>query len=122
VHRLQDAGITVSLFIDPEARQVEAAAETQAQAIELHTGCYALAMGDDRHDELIRLVDAGRLARKRNLTLNAGHGLNYHNVQPVASIQDMDELNIGHSIVARAVMVGMERAVREMKTLLAESP
>lgn len=118
VRRLQDAGIAVSLFIDPTTEQVEAAADTRAQAIELHTGCYALAEGDQRHDELIRLVGAGRLARERNLTLNAGHGLNYHNVQPVASIQGMEELNIGHSIVARAVMVGMQRAVEEMKALL----
>jgi pyridoxine 5-phosphate synthase len=122
VRRLQDAGITVSLFIDPDAQQVEAAAATRAEAIELHTGCYALAVGDKRHDELIRLVEAGRLARERNLTLNAGHGLNYHNVQPVAVIQGMEELNIGHSIVARAVMVGMERAVREMKMLLTAAP
>ena len=118
VRRLQDAGIIVSLFIDPAAAQVEAAVATGAEAIELHTGCYALAAGNEQHDELIRLVDAGRLARERSLTLNAGHGLNYHNVQPVAAIHEMDELNIGHSIVARAVMVGMERAVREMKTLL----
>jgi pyridoxine 5-phosphate synthase len=122
VRRLQDAGITVSLFIDPDAQQVEAAAATRAEAIELHTGCYALAVGDKRHDELIRLVEAGRLARERDLTLNAGHGLNYHNVQPVAVIQGMEELNIGHSIVARAVMVGMERAVREMKMLLTAAP
>jgi len=118
VQRLQDAGITVSLFIDPDASQVEAAAATGAQAIELHTGCYALAVGDEQRDELIRLVEAGRLAREKHLTLNAGHGLNYHNVQNVASIPEMDELNIGHSIVARAVMVGMQTAVREMKTLL----
>jgi pyridoxine 5-phosphate synthase len=122
VRQLRDAGITVSLFIDPDAKQVEAAAATQAQAIELHTGCYALAVGDNRHDELVRLVEAGRLARECNLTLNAGHGLNYQNVDPVAAIQGMDELNIGHSIVARAVMVGMERAVREMKALLTSAP
>lgn len=121
VRQLREAGITVSLFIDPTAVQVEAAADCQAQAIELHTGCYALALGDDQDDELIRLVNAGRLARERNLMLNAGHGLNYHNVGPVASIQGMDELNIGHSLVARAVMVGMERAVREMKALVARS-
>ncbi len=122
VRRLQDAGITVSLFIDPDAKQVEAAAATQAEAIELHTGCYALAMGDSRHDELVRLVEAGRLTRECKMILNAGHGLNYHNVQPVAAIQGMDELNIGHSIVARAVMIGMERAVREMKSLLTATP
>jgi pyridoxine 5-phosphate synthase len=121
VARLQDAGIVVSLFIDPAADQVEAAVASRAQAIELHTGCYALAAGDEQQAELRRLVDAGRLACDRNLILNAGHGLNYHNVQPVAAIASMDELNIGHSIVARAVMLGMERAVGEMKALLIAS-
>lgn len=119
VARLQDAGIEVSLFIDPVAAQVEAAVASRAEAIELHTGCYALEAGRQQHDELVRLVAAGRLARDRSLTLNAGHGLNYHNVQAVAAIPGMEELNIGHSIVARAVMVGMERAVQEMKALLA---
>jgi pyridoxine 5-phosphate synthase len=118
VARLQEAGIAVSLFIDPVADQIMAAAASRAQAIELHTGCYALTSGDEQQLELARLSDAGELACNHNLTLNAGHGLNYHNVQPVAAIPDMDELNIGHSIVARAVMVGMERAVREMKSLL----
>jgi len=119
VRRLRDAGIAVSLFIDPTAEQVQASAASGAEAIELHTGCYALAVGADRQGELNRLIEAGRLARQHGLTLNAGHGLNYQNVGPVASIGEMEELNIGHSIVARAVMVGMERAVREMKALLA---
>ncbi len=118
VSQLRAAGIVVSLFIDPVAEQVEAAAASQAEAIELHTGCYALATGSRQAAELARLIEAGRLARQRGLILNAGHGLNYQNVGPVAAIAEMDELNIGHSIVARAVMVGMDRAVREMKALL----
>lgn len=118
VRQLQDAGIIVSLFIDPMLEQVQAAAETKAEAIELHTGCYALAAGAQQSAELNRLIDAGRRACERGLILNAGHGLNYQNVQPVAAIREMDELNIGHSIVARAVMVGMKAAVAEMKALL----
>jgi len=118
VKRLQDAGIAVSLFLDPDAAQLDTAAELGAEAVELHTGSYALAKGFAQHAELVKLVEAGRRIRERNLTLHAGHGLNYHNVRPIVAIPEMHELNIGHAIVARAVMVGMERAVREMKQLL----
>jgi len=122
VRQLRDAGIVVSLFIDPVEAQVDATAASGAEAIELHTGCYALAAGVAQQQELGRLIDAGKLAGERKLTLNAGHGLNYHNTQPVAAIDGMEELNIGHSIVARAIMVGMERAVREMKTIVSATP
>jgi pyridoxine 5-phosphate synthase len=118
VRRLQDAGIVVSLFLDADPRQLELAKELGAAAVELHTGRYANASGDERATELETLRAGGALIRRLGLKLHAGHGLNYHNVRPVANIEGMAELNIGHSIVARAVMVGFERAVREMKQLL----
>jgi pyridoxine 5-phosphate synthase len=120
VKALHDAGINVSLFLDPNPKQITIAADFRVQAIELHTGSYALAKGLDRQSELVKLVEAGRLVRTNGMRLHAGHGLNYHNVKAVAAIPDMRELNIGHAIVARALMVGMERAVREMKELLEE--
>jgi pyridoxine 5-phosphate synthase len=118
VKRLQAAGIVVSLFIDPDPRQIQISKELGAEAIELHTGQYALARGAERQRELAALIAAGKLAGELGLRLHAGHGLNYHNVRPVATIAGMLELNIGHSIISRAVLVGLERAVREMKALL----
>ena len=118
VQRLQAAGIAVSLFIDPDPRQIQLSKELGVEAIELHTGQYALARGTDQGQQLAALVAAGKLANDLGLRLHAGHGLNYHNVRPVATIAGMLELNIGHSIISRAVLVGMERAVREMKALL----
>jgi pyridoxine 5-phosphate synthase len=119
VARLKEAGIFVSLFIDPDQKQIQASRDLGADAVELHTGSYALAKrGAEQERELIALVQAGDLVRKLGMALHAGHGLNYQNVRPVATIEGMRELNIGHAIVARAVMVGMERAVREMKALL----
>ena len=118
VEALRAAGIEVSLFIDPAAEQVRQAAQLQAQAIELHTGSYALARGGAQQSELSRLVDAGAMAVSLGMKLHAGHGLNYHNVQPVAKIEHMNELNIGHSIVARAIFVGLQQAVQEMKRLI----
>jgi pyridoxine 5-phosphate synthase len=118
IQRLKAAGIYVSLFLDPDPRQIELAKELEADAVELHTGQYALAKGHAQLQQLAALVEAGKLIRRLNLGLHAGHGLNYHNVQSVAQIEDMHELNIGHAIVSRAVLVGMERAVREMKDLL----
>jgi pyridoxine 5-phosphate synthase len=118
IKSLQDAGIEVSLFLDPNPKQLAIAAEFRIQAVELHTGSYALAKGLSQQCELVKLVEAGRIVRANGMRLHAGHGLNYHNVQAVAAIPDMHELNIGHAIVARALMVGMERAVREMKELL----
>jgi pyridoxine 5-phosphate synthase len=122
VVRLKDAGIFVSLFIDPDDEQIEASRDLGADAIELHTGSYALAKrGADQERALIALVQAGAMIRQLGMALHAGHGLNYQNVRPVATIDGMRELNIGHAIVSRAVMVGMERAVREMKALISTS-
>jgi pyridoxine 5-phosphate synthase len=119
VARLKEVGIFVSLFIDPDPVQIEASHDLGADAIELHTGAYALAKrGNEQEKKLIELVQAGAMIRQLGMALHAGHGLNYQNVRPVAGIEDMRELNIGHAIVSRAVMVGMERAVREMKDLL----
>jgi len=115
---LAQAGIVVSLFLDPEPEQIEAAARMGVAAVELHTGQYALAGGNDRQAQLESLQEAGRQIVDAGMLLHAGHGLNYRNVQPVATIDQMAELNIGHAIVARAVMVGMQQAVREMKELI----
>ena len=120
VRRLIDAGIAVSMFIDPCARQIDASVDLGAAAVELHAGCYANATADaTRHDELVKLARAGVMVRQAGLELNAGHGLTYRNVVPVARIEGMGELNIGHSIVARAVFVGLTQAVREMRHLIA---
>jgi pyridoxine 5-phosphate synthase len=118
IQRLQEAGIEVSLFLDPSPEQIHAAAELKADAVELHTGQYALHERDLRSRELQRLRDGSALIRQLGMTLHCGHGLTYQNVQPVAAIPGMCELNIGHSIIARAVMVGMQAAVREMKDLI----
>ena len=118
VGRLRNAGIIVSLFLDPDAAQIEVAAALGAHAVELHTGQYALARGEQQQQELVKLVMAGKQITELGMTLHAGHGLNYQNVKPIAAISAMHELNIGHSIVSRAIMVGMERAVREMKALI----
>ena len=108
----------MSLFIDPDAEQVDAAARAGAPVVELHTGAYAEAQGEERARELARLTEAARRATAAGLTANAGHGLDYHNVQPVAAIPELVELNIGHAIVSRAVLSGLGRAVAEMKRLM----
>jgi pyridoxine 5-phosphate synthase len=119
VDQLQQAGISVSLFLDPDPRQIEEAARLKVDAVELHTGQYALALpGVARDKELNIIRQVGVQILKAGLTLHAGHGLTYRNVRPVAAIEGMHELNIGHSIVARAIMVGFEEAVREMKRLV----
>jgi len=118
VAQLTRAGIRVSLFIDPEERQIEAAAAVRAPVIELHTGAYAEAQGPEQALQLTRLAAAVRRGRALGLTVHAGHGLNYHNVQPVAALPDIVELNIGHAIVAHALFVGLAQAVREMKALM----
>jgi len=116
VGRCLEAGIGVSLFIDPDPAQVEASAQAGAQAVELHTGRYADAPTEQAvQEELNALRVASATVLQRGLKLHAGHGLNYQNVYPVAKIQGMDELNIGHSIISRAIFVGFEKAVREMK-------
>jgi pyridoxine 5-phosphate synthase len=116
--RLAAGGIRVSLFIDPDESQVHAAARAGAAVVELHTGAYAEAQGPDRARELARLAAAAKRATAAGLVVNAGHGLDYHNVQPVAALPELAELNIGHSIVARAVMSGLGPAVAEMKRLM----
>ncbi len=111
-------GVRVSLFIDPEPRQVEAAARIGAPAIELHTGAYAQATGAARATELERLARCARLGAGLGLEVHAGHGLDYYNVQPVAAIREVVELNIGHAIISRAVFAGLAAAVRDMKALM----
>jgi len=118
VGRLKGGGITVSIFVDPDPVQVKAAKESGADAIEIHTGLYAEAQGGEREKEYRKIVEAAQLAQNLGLVVHAGHGLDYRNVGPIASIPGVEELNIGHSIVARSVLVGMERAVQEMKRLL----
>ena len=119
VSRLQQAGISVSLFIDPDPRQIEEAARLKVDAVELHTGQYSLAApGEAREKELAVVQKASALVRQAGITLHAGHGLTYRNVGPIATIEAMHELNIGHSIISRAIMVGLEQAVREMKRLV----
>jgi pyridoxine 5-phosphate synthase len=111
-------GIRVALFIDPDPPQIEAAAQTGAPVVELHTGAYAESAGSRQATELERLRAGARLAASLGITVHAGHGLHYHNVQPVAAIREIVELNIGHSIIARAVFDGLTVAVREMKALM----
>jgi pyridoxine 5-phosphate synthase len=119
VKELLEAGIEVSLFIDPEEQQIDASRSVGAQAVELHTGRYADADSDaNRQQELETLKSAARITLDQGLILHMGHGLTYRNVVPVARIPGVCELNIGHSIVARAVMVGFQQAVREMKELV----
>ncbi len=118
IARLHDAGIIVSLFLDADEQQIATAAELGADAVELHTGQYSLSRGRVVPEELRKLELAGRQICALGLALHAGHGLNYQNVKPVAALAQMRELNIGHSIIARALMIGMQAAVREMKELL----
>lgn len=119
IEQLHQAGIEVSLFIDPDERQIEVSRLLSVAAVELHTGAYAdAAIGVDQQRELEKLEQAGRFAVDAGLILHLGHGLTYRNVIPVARIPGACELNIGHSIVARAVMVGFQEAVREMKLLI----
>jgi pyridoxine 5-phosphate synthase len=118
VKRLQETGIHVSLFIDAEKAQIETAREVGAHGIEIHTGGYCNAAGAAREKELQAVIAAARLARSLGLEVHGGHGLNYQNVSPIAQIPEIVELNIGHSIIARAVIAGIAQAVREMKSLL----
>ncbi|GEK72358.1 MULTISPECIES: pyridoxine 5'-phosphate synthase [Halomonas] len=115
--RLAAAGSEVSLFIDPEPAQIEAAAKAGAPVIELHTGAYAEAKGAEAAAEHARLVAAAEMAGELGLTVNAGHGLHYHNVEAIAAIPGLHELNIGHAIIARSLFVGLKEAVAEMKRL-----
>ncbi len=115
---LASAGIRVALFIDPDPRQIEAAVAVGAPVVELHTGSYAHATGGARALELERLRAAARLAAGLGVEVHAGHGLHYHNVQPVAAIAEIVELNIGHALIARALFVGLAAAVRDMRALM----
>jgi len=115
---MKDAGIRVSLFIDPEPKQVEVAAALGAPVVELHTGAYAEASGEARERELARLIEASWIASEAGIQVNAGHGLNYTNVKPILTLPKIVELNIGHSIVSRALFVGIEQATREMVSLI----
>lgn len=118
VERLRERGIRVSLFIDPVPETIAVARELGADAVELHTGEYANADRGRRREELERLRGGAEHGRALGIDIHAGHGLTYENVAPVAAIAAVEELNIGHSIVSRAVLVGMERAVREMKAIV----
>ncbi len=120
--RLSDAGICVSLFIDPEPKQIETAAQLGVPVVEIHTGRYADADNrQEKNDEYRRIVRAVELGSELGLQVNAGHGLNYQNVKPIASLPAVHELNIGHAIIARAVFTGLDEAVREMKRLMLEA-
>lgn len=114
VPRLKQRGIEVSLFVDPDRPQLDAAAELQADYVELHTGCYANAEGAERGRELERLIEAALHAHALGLRVNAGHGLDYDNVGPIAGLPHVKELNIGHAIVGRALFVGVDAAIKQM--------
>ncbi len=119
VRHLQDHGVAVSLFLDPDLRQIEAGVATGCEAIEIHTGQYANATTEEtQHAELARIERAASAIHAAGLRLHAGHGLTYHNVRKIALIPNMLELNIGHSIMARAMLIGMKEAVMEMKRIL----
>ncbi|HLA85982.1 MAG TPA: pyridoxine 5'-phosphate synthase [Thermoguttaceae bacterium] len=120
IQRLREVGVVVSLFLAPDLAQILAAGELGADAVELHTGQYALAApGEGQEKELQTLKKAAAVVLREGMTLHAGHGLTYRNARPIAAIVGMSELNIGHSIIARSIMVGLTEAVREMKRLIA---
>lgn len=118
VDQLVTAGIRVSLFIDPTADQINAALGVGANAIEIHTGCYANETGENQEKELSKISLAAMHGRKAELEVHAGHGLTYDNVIPIASIEGIEELNIGHTIISRSIFCGLQTAVREMKDIL----
>lgn len=119
VKALQEHGILVSLFVEPERRQIEAAKEIGADMIEIHTGEYANARTErDIHHHLVRIQTAAQAGKSLGLGVNGGHGLNYVNTAPVAAIREIDEVSIGHAVITRAVFVGIDRAVREMLAIV----
>lgn len=118
VTRLSDAGIRVSLFIEPDARQIDAAIRLRAPVVEFHTGKYAHSEGAEREAELRRITDAVALAAKNGIESHAGHGLTFENVQPIAAIPQIAELNIGHYLIGEAIFIGLEESVRKMRTLM----
>ena len=119
--RLQSLAVRVSLFVDPETAQIEASRDAGAHAVEIHTGAYCNALSVEREKQLQAILEASKLAQSLGLEVHGGHGLNYDNVLAIAQIPEMAELNIGHSIIARAIIVGIEQAVREMKDLLSKT-
>lgn len=119
--RLHSLAVRVSLFVDPETAQIEASRDVGAHAVEIHTGAYCNALSVEREKQLQAILEASKFAQSLGLEVHGGHGLNYDNVLPIAQIPEMAELNIGHSIIARAVIVGIEQAVREMKDLLSKA-
>lgn len=118
IHRLQEAGIVISLFIDPDEAQVEAAAKLGAEFVELHTGAFANSSGAEQERELQRLIKGAELAHASGLKVNAGHGINYDNIHQILRIPHIYELNIGHSIISRAITTGLDTAVRDMLKLI----
>ena len=118
IGRLQQAGIAVSLFVDPDLEQLEASARVKSDYVEIHTGSYCEAKGQDQVVELGKIEAAVKAGSKLGLRVNAGHGLNYRNIRPLLAIGGIEEYNIGHSIISRAVLVGLDRAVREMAYLV----
>lgn len=119
--KLADSGIKVSLFIEPEPRQLDAALEAGAPVVELHTGHYADCHGEEQQQELVRIGSAVEYGLQAGLQVNAGHGLHYHNVQPIVNLTGITELNVGHSIISRALFTGLQAAVKEMKALMVNS-
>ncbi len=120
--RLKDAGIRVSLFIDADDKQISASRDSGAEVIEIHTGHFAdAAYGSEADAELAKIISGVELAKSLGLKVNAGHGLNYQNVGQIAQIPDIEELNIGHGIIARAVFTGLDEAIREIKTIMCEA-
>jgi len=119
--RLHSLGVRVSLFVDPETAQIEASRDAGAHAVEIHTGAYCNAQSVEREKQLQAISEASKLAQSLGLEVHGGHGLNYDNVLAIAQIPEIAELNIGHSIIARAIIVGIEQAVREMKDLLSKA-
>jgi pyridoxine 5-phosphate synthase len=118
IELLQQAGIVVSLFVDPDVEQIKNSARVKADYIEIHTGTYCETRGKEQEHELAKIEQAIKAGKKLGLGVNAGHGLNYQNIRPVVALGGIEEYNIGHSIISRAVLVGMERAVREMADLI----
>jgi pyridoxine 5-phosphate synthase len=122
IGKLHDVGTVVSLFIDPDPDQIRAAADLKTEYIELHTGAFANATGPERARELQRLIDGAKLAHDLGLRINAGHGLNYENVRELFAVPHLEELNIGHSIISRALLTGLATAVAEMKSICQAYP
>jgi len=121
INRLQQGGIVVSLFVDPDEKQISAARKSGADWVEIHTGAYANADTEKKREhEFVKIAEAAKLAGSLGLRVGAGHGLNYVNVRKIARIPEVEELNIGHSIISRAVLVGLERAVKDMKALIGD--